>query len=45
MEVRKGPGQQIQVQELEGELKRVTSFWSSKRGTYRLKAHILLIKK
>lgn len=45
MEVRKGPGQLIQVQELEGELRKVTSFWSSKRRTYRLKAHILLVRK
>ena len=40
-----GHGSLLQVQELEGELKKVKSFWSSKKDTYRLKAHILLIKK
>ena len=35
----------VQVEEFEGELKKVKNFWQSRKDTYLLKAHILLIKK
>ena len=33
------------VQELEGELRRMKNFWTSKKDTYKLKAHLLLLRK
>jgi hypothetical protein len=40
-----GGGPPKPVEHLEGELRRIKNFWQSKKETYMLKAHILLIKK
>ena len=39
-----GGAAHVQVEEFEGELKKVKNFWQSRKDTYLLKAHILLIK-